>query len=223
LFAHTPIVVGLEEEKRRGKWKGRFEESESAFPCFFFISKRHACSQQFLNFFEPQNESLIHSPLAKMTETTSLLASEKAYTLKALLRKKQVEDVLQEIESEERPEKALKKTLSILDLLGYGIGCTIGAGIYSLIGVGALIAGSRFVKNFNYELFFFFLFFLQARHHFLSLLAPLLVPSLDWLILSLQPKFLWQVQLTPSPTPHLANSSLEGWMYPQLFLFLFWI
>ena len=36
----------------------------------------------------------------------------------------------------------LAQKLGLIDLLGYGVGCTVGAGIYSLIGVGAGIAGA---------------------------------------------------------------------------------
>ena len=41
-----------------------------------------------------------------------------------------------------RPEgKRLAESLGLIDLLGYGVGCTVGAGIYSLVGIGAGIAG----------------------------------------------------------------------------------
>ena len=35
----------------------------------------------------------------------------------------------------------LSKSLSVLDLMGYGVGCTVGAGVYSLVGAGARVAG----------------------------------------------------------------------------------
>lgn len=35
----------------------------------------------------------------------------------------------------------LKRALTVVDLLGYGVGCTVGAGIYSLVGAGAKVAG----------------------------------------------------------------------------------
>ena len=36
----------------------------------------------------------------------------------------------------------LKRALTVVDLLGYGIGSTVGAGIYSLVGAGAKVAGT---------------------------------------------------------------------------------
>lgn len=45
-------------------------------------------------------------------------------------------------ERDARPEgKRLAESLGLIDLLGYGVGCTVGAGIYSLVGIGAGIAG----------------------------------------------------------------------------------
>ena len=35
----------------------------------------------------------------------------------------------------------LSVSLGLTDLLGYGVGCTVGAGIYSQIGVGVGLAG----------------------------------------------------------------------------------
>ncbi|RLN96466.1 hypothetical protein BBJ28_00000619 [Nothophytophthora sp. Chile5] len=35
----------------------------------------------------------------------------------------------------------LKKCLTLVDLIAYGVGCSVGAGVYSLVGVGAQIAG----------------------------------------------------------------------------------
>lgn len=37
--------------------------------------------------------------------------------------------------------RRLDRALGLIDLIGYGVGCTVGAGIYSLIGVGVGIAG----------------------------------------------------------------------------------
>lgn len=48
---------------------------------------------------------------------------------------------------EERSERGgkdghgLSESLGLIDLLGYGIGCTVGAGIYSQIAVGVGVAG----------------------------------------------------------------------------------
>ncbi|TMW56622.1 hypothetical protein Poli38472_006632 [Pythium oligandrum] len=36
---------------------------------------------------------------------------------------------------------ALKKCLTLRDLIAYGVGCSVGAGVYSLVGVGAQITG----------------------------------------------------------------------------------
>lgn len=36
---------------------------------------------------------------------------------------------------------SLKKCLTLVDLIAYGVGCSVGAGVYSLVGVGAQIAG----------------------------------------------------------------------------------
>ena len=45
-------------------------------------------------------------------------------------------------ERDARPEgNSLAESLGLIDLLGYGVGCTVGAGIYSLVGIGAGIAG----------------------------------------------------------------------------------
>lgn len=35
----------------------------------------------------------------------------------------------------------LKQCLTLFDLIAYGVGCSVGAGVYSLVGVGAQIAG----------------------------------------------------------------------------------
>lgn len=36
---------------------------------------------------------------------------------------------------------SLKKCLTLTDLIAYGVGCSVGAGVYSLVGVGAQLAG----------------------------------------------------------------------------------
>ena len=64
----------------------------------------------------------------------------KSYNIKSLLAVKPIEYFLEERES--RPEgSSLAERLGLIDLLGYGVGSTVGAGIYSLIGIGAGIAG----------------------------------------------------------------------------------
>ena len=39
------------------------------------------------------------------------------------------------------PSASLKRCLSTFDLICYGVGCSVGAGVYSLIGIGAEITG----------------------------------------------------------------------------------
>ena len=68
--------------------------------------------------------------------------AKKAYRFKSLAAVKPVEAFL--VERYARPEgKRLAVSLGLLDLLGYGVGCTVGAGIYSLIGDGVSIAGKK--------------------------------------------------------------------------------
>jgi amino acid transporter len=44
--------------------------------------------------------------------------------------------------------EGLRKSLTLVDLLGYGVGTTVGAGIYSLLGPGSLVAGPGIVLSF---------------------------------------------------------------------------
>ena len=47
------------------------------------------------------------------------------------------------------PAKAtLRRTLSLSDLILYGVGCSVGAGIYCLVGLGAEIAGPAIALSF---------------------------------------------------------------------------
>ena len=63
-----------------------------------------------------------------------------SYSIRSLLTVKPIEAFLESREA--KPEGgSLAEKLGLIDLLGYGVGCTVGAGIYSLIGVGAGIAG----------------------------------------------------------------------------------
>lgn len=65
----------------------------------------------------------------------------KSYKVEALFSVKPIEAF--KAEREARPEgSSLAERLELTDLLGYGVGCTVGAGIYSLIGIGAGIAGN---------------------------------------------------------------------------------
>ena len=48
------------------------------------------------------------------------------------------------------PAKAtLRRTLSLADLVLYGVGCSVGAGIYCLVGLGAEIAGPAIALSFG--------------------------------------------------------------------------
>uniref|UniRef100_M4BKX6 Cationic amino acid transporter C-terminal domain-containing protein n=1 Tax=Hyaloperonospora arabidopsidis (strain Emoy2) TaxID=559515 RepID=M4BKX6_HYAAE len=43
---------------------------------------------------------------------------------------------------------SLKKCLTLVDLVAYGVGCSVGAGVYSLVGVGAQLAGPSISLSF---------------------------------------------------------------------------
>lgn len=63
-------------------------------------------------------------------------------SLRSLVRRKPISVCL-----EERNERGandgsgLAESLGLSDVLGYGIGCTVGAGIYSQIAIGVGVAG----------------------------------------------------------------------------------
>ena len=42
----------------------------------------------------------------------------------------------------------LRRTLGLTDVLFYGVGCSVGAGIYSLVGIGAELAGPSIALSF---------------------------------------------------------------------------
>ena len=65
-----------------------------------------------------------------------------AYHPNSLTAVKPIHRFLSERDSKQKG-KSLAQELGFIDLVGYGIGCTVGAGIYSLIGVGAGIAGKH--------------------------------------------------------------------------------
>jgi amino acid transporter len=46
------------------------------------------------------------------------------------------------LESLHHGKQSLRKCLTLRDLVAYGVGCSVGAGVYSLVGVGAQIAGA---------------------------------------------------------------------------------
>ena len=63
-----------------------------------------------------------------------------SYSLRSLFTVKPIEAFLESRDA--KPDGgSLAEKLELIDLLGYGVGCTVGAGIYSLIGIGAGIAG----------------------------------------------------------------------------------
>ena len=65
-----------------------------------------------------------------------------SYSLRSLFTVKPIEAFLESRDA--KPDGgSLAEKLGLIDLLGYGVGCTVGAGIYSLIGIGAGIAGEH--------------------------------------------------------------------------------
>ena len=67
---------------------------------------------------------------------------QRSYRLRSLFSVKPLEKFREEREA--RPEgQRLSESLGVIDLLAYGVGSTVGAGIYSLIGVAAGIAGEQ--------------------------------------------------------------------------------
>ena len=68
------------------------------------------------------------------------------YSVKSLFTVKPIEDFLQT----RTKESSLAEKLGLIDLLAYGVGGTVGAGIYSLIGIGAGIAGT-YVHKLNFH------------------------------------------------------------------------
>jgi len=59
----------------------------------------------------------------------SIPAAKSSSFLESLFRTKSVDRVLLEHKSEESASRTLKKCLSFWDLIGYGIGVTVGAGL----------------------------------------------------------------------------------------------
>jgi APA family basic amino acid/polyamine antiporter len=52
------------------------------------------------------------------------------------------------LKSFDREKNTLKKCLGLVDLVAYGVGCSVGAGVYSLVGVGAQITGPSISLSF---------------------------------------------------------------------------
>ena len=63
-----------------------------------------------------------------------------AYHPKSLFTPKPIDTFIAESKANLKG-KRLDRALGLTDLIGYGVGCTVGAGIYSLIGSGAGLAG----------------------------------------------------------------------------------
>ncbi len=64
--------------------------------------------------------------------------------LRSLFRRKPIKLCLEEREDRGKDGKSgLSESLGLIDLLGYGVGCTVGAGIYSQIAIGAKEAGEE--------------------------------------------------------------------------------
>ena len=72
------------------------------------------------------------------------------YVLRSLFRRKPIKVCLEERDTREKGS-GLAESLGLADLLGYGIGCTVGAGIYSQIAIGVGVAGKYSVTCVNYS------------------------------------------------------------------------
>lgn len=70
-----------------------------------------------------------------------------SYTVDALTRRRPL-DAGGSGEGEEDSSNYLKRRLTATDLIFYGVGCSVGAGIYSLVGIGARTAGPSIALSF---------------------------------------------------------------------------
>lgn len=50
--------------------------------------------------------------------------------------------------SDDVPQQGLRRSLGLVDVIFYGVGCSVGAGIYSLVGIGANSAGPAIALSF---------------------------------------------------------------------------
>lgn len=50
--------------------------------------------------------------------------------------------------TEQHQRQRLRRTLGLTDVIFYGVGCSVGAGIYSLVGIGAELAGPSIALSF---------------------------------------------------------------------------
>ncbi len=60
---------------------------------------------------------------------------------------KPIEMIVREMKFGAEKSGALKKCLNTWDLIGYGVGCSVGAGVFSLVGVAAAVTGPRYLNN----------------------------------------------------------------------------
>ena len=79
-----------------------------------------------------------------------------SYSLEALTRRRPLTPRQSFVSSDEQEQTAntkndeakLKRSLKLLDIIFYGVGCSVGAGIYSLVGIGAMLAGPAITISF---------------------------------------------------------------------------
>jgi APA family basic amino acid/polyamine antiporter len=70
-----------------------------------------------------------------------------AFSLHALTRRRPLTSQQPQQQQEEQ-QSGLHRKLGLSDLIFYGVGCSVGAGIYSLVGVGANLAGPSIALSF---------------------------------------------------------------------------
>lgn len=73
-----------------------------------------------------------------------------SFTWKALVRRRPIDehDAEQQHGSSNHHDALLQRRLTATDLIFYGVGCSVGAGIYSLVGIGAHTAGPAISLSF---------------------------------------------------------------------------
>lgn len=70
-----------------------------------------------------------------------------SYSVSALTRRRPLTPVSSSRQSSQG-EQQLQRTLTLPDIIFYGVGCSVGAGIYSLVGIGANLAGPSIAISF---------------------------------------------------------------------------
>ncbi|CAB9499340.1 affinity cationic amino acid transporter 1 [Seminavis robusta] len=71
-----------------------------------------------------------------------------SFSVRALTRRRPVTTTPSSTDAE--ASQALKRSLNAVDLIFYGVGCSVGAGIYSLVGIGANTAGPAIAFSFAF-------------------------------------------------------------------------